>query len=179
MSFISIPLNIRDYIREIPDFPKVGILFRDIMPLMSNPLVWEKVIKDSSKVINVNQVDLIVGIEARGFIFGSSLASHLKLGFLPVRKKGKLPGPILSKDYDLEYGRNTLEIQENSFRAGSRIYIVDDLLATGGTANAAAQLVIKAGGIISGFGFIIELSSLEGRKKINSFGAINSLINYD
>ena len=172
-------MDLRDHVRLIPDFPRKGIMFRDLMPLMSDPHIWNEVIKKMANTVIDYDIDLIIGIEARGFIVGASLASYLHLGFVPVRKKGKLPGNLITTKYDLEYGSGILEIQEEAFKQNSRIYIVDDLLATGGTARATAELVQKANGKIVGFGFVVELAELMGRKEIKSFGLINSLITYN
>ncbi len=171
-------LDLKKHIREIPNFPKEGILFRDISPLLKNPEGWAEVIKQFTALGNDLKPDLIVGIESRGFIVGSALATAMGIGFVPIRKKGKLPGEILGIDYELEYGTDRLEIQSNVFKDKVRVLIVDDLLATGGTAKASAQLVKLAGGNIVGFGFIIELSELNGKELLPPEIPILSLISY-
>ena len=135
------PPDLRLLVRDIPDFPKPGILFRDLTPLMRDPLGWQEVMRRLSQVCERLQPDLIVGIESRGFIVGTALATVVELGFVPVRKPGKLPGQVRGVDYALEYGTDRLEIQHDSLADGARVLIVDDLLATGGTAAACALLV--------------------------------------
>ena len=171
-------MNLTDYINDIPDFPKKGILFRDISPLLKSPEGWGEVMRRLGFFCERITPDLIVGIESRGFIVGSALATQQKTGFVPVRKKGKLPGKVLGVDYTLEYGRDRLEIQSDAFEGNPRVLLVDDLLATGGTVNAASKLIKKAGGQLVGCAFIIELSALKGRESIPNV-PINSLIEYD
>ena len=171
-------MNLTDYINDIPDFPKKGILFRDISPLLKSPEGWGEVMRRLGFFCERTTPDLIVGIESRGFIVGSALATQQRTGFVPVRKKGKLPGKVLGIDYTLEYGRDRLEIQSDSFEGNPRVLLVDDLLATGGTVNAASKLIKKAGGQLVGCSFIIELSALKGRESIPNV-PINSLIEYD
>ena len=171
-------MNLTDYINDIPDFPKKGILFRDISPLLKSPEGWGEVMRRLGFFCERTTPDLIVGIESRGFIVGSALATQQKTGFVPVRKKGKLPGKVLGVDYTLEYGRDRLEIQSDAFEGNPRVLLVDDLLATGGTVNAASKLIKKAGGQLVGCSFIIELSALKGRESIPNV-PINSLIEYD
>ena len=171
-------MNLTDYINDIPDFPKKGILFRDISPLLKSPEGWGAAMRQLGLFCERLNPDLIVGIESRGFIVGSALATQQKTGFVPVRKKGKLPGKVLGVDYTLEYGRDRLEIQSDAFEGNPRVLLVDDLLATGGTAKAAAQLIDKAGGELVGCEFIVELSSLKGRNSIPQV-PINSLISYE
>ena len=168
-----------DYIKDYPDFPKKGIIFKDICPLLKSPEGWTKAITQLGYICEELNPDYIVGIESRGFIVGTALATTQKIGFIPIRKAGKLPGNVDSQDYTLEYGTDTLEIQSGVFDKQSRVLIVDDLLATGGTVEAASKLVRKAGGNIVGYGFIIELNELNGRDKINDNIPVRSLIRYD
>ena len=171
-------MNLTDYIKDIPNFPKKGILFKDISPLLKSPEGWGEVMRRLGFFCERTTPDLIVGIESRGFIVGSALATQQRMGFVPVRKKGKLPGNVVGVDYTLEYGNDRLEIQSDALHGAPRVLLVDDLLATGGTVNAASKLVEKAGGQLVGCAFIIELSALGGRKNIPNV-PINSLIEYD
>ena len=171
-------MNLTDYIKDIPDFPKKGILFRDISPLLKSPEGWSKVMPQLGLLCEELTPDLIVGIESRGFIVGSALATIQKLGFVPIRKKGKLPGNLLGVDYTLEYGKDRLEIQSDALQGAPRVLLVDDLLATGGTVNAASELIKKAGGQLVGCGFIIELNELNGRENVPNV-PVRSLIRYD
>ena len=171
-------MNLTDYIKDIPDFPKKGILFRDISPLLKSPEGWSKVMTQLGLLCEELTPDLIVGIESRGFIVGSALATSQKLGFVPIRKKGKLPGNLLGVDYTLEYGKDRLEIQSDALQGNPRVLLVDDLLATGGTVNASAKLIEKAGGQLVGCGFIIELNELNGRENVPNV-PVRSLIRYD
>ena len=171
-------MNLTDYIKDIPNFPKKGILFKDISPLLKSPEGWGEVMRRLGFFCERTTPDLIVGIESRGFIVGSALATQQRMGFVPVRKKGKLPGNVIGVDYTLEYGNDRLEIQSDALQGAPRVLLVDDLLATGGTVNAASKLVEKAGGQLVGCAFIIELSALGGRKNIPNV-PINSLIEYD
>ena len=171
-------MNLTDYIKDIPDFPKKGILFRDISPLLKSPEGWGSAMRQLGLFCERLNPDLIVGIESRGFIIGSALATIQKLGFVPIRKKGKLPGDLLGVDYTLEYGKDRLEIQTDALQGSPRVLLVDDLLATGGTVNASAKLIEKAGGQLVGCGFIIELNELNGRENVPNV-PIRSLIRYD
>jgi adenine phosphoribosyltransferase len=171
-------MNLTDYIKDISDFPKKGILFRDISPLLKSPEGWSKVMTQLGLLCEELTPDLIVGIESRGFIVGSALATIQKLGFVPIRKKGKLPGNLLGVDYTLEYGKDRLEIQSDALQGNPRVLLVDDLLATGGTVNASAKLIEKAGGQLVGCGFIIELNELNGRENVPNV-PVRSLIRYD
>ena len=172
-------VDLRQHIRDIPDFPKPGILFRDITPLLREPTGWAEVIQRLAAVCDRLEPDLIVGIESRGFIVGTALATHLNKGFVPVRKPGKLPGEVIGIDYTLEYGRDRLEIHADALADHPKVMLVDDLLATGGTASASAELVTKAGGQLVGCGFVIELAELAGRSKLPTGVPIESLIIYD
>lgn len=159
-------MDLASYIRNIPDFPRPGIQFKDITTLLKEKDAFRGAIDRLGKIFQNQRAELVVGIEARGFIIGAPLAYHLRCGFVPVRKKGKLPAETLSKTYNLEYGSATLEIHRDAIRAGQRVLIVDDLLATGGTTKAVCELVEELGGNIVGIGFVIELEALEGRKKL-------------
>ncbi|MBM5801251.1 MAG: adenine phosphoribosyltransferase [Cyanobacteria bacterium K_DeepCast_35m_m2_023] len=169
----------RALVRNIPDFPKPGILFRDLTPLMRDPDGWQEVIRQLADLCERLQPDLIVGIESRGFIVGTALATAVRLGFVPVRKPGKLPGAVTGVDYALEYGTDRLEIQSDAFQSGARVLVVDDLLATGGTAAACAQLVNTAGGDLCGFAFVAELAGLNGRARLPQAHPVESLIVYE
>jgi adenine phosphoribosyltransferase len=172
--------NLKSLIREVPDFPKPGILFYDITTLLRDPAGLRSVIDGLSAHYRETPVDLVIGIEARGFIFAPALAYALNAGFVPVRKPKKLPAKAVRITYDLEYGTDTLEMHEDAVVAGQRVLIVDDLLATGGTASAAARMVRDAGGIVVGLGFVVELTFLPGRQKLADAGAdVFSLIQYD
>ncbi len=171
-------MNLTDYIKDIPDFPKKGILFRDISPLLKSPEGWGSAMRQLGLFCERLNPDLIVGIESRGFIVGSALATQQRMGFVPVRKKNKLPGKVIGVDYTLEYGRDRLEIQSDAFEGNPKVLLVDDLLATGGTVKAASKLIERGGGQLVGCQFIIELSSLKGRDNIPQV-PINSLISYE
>lgn len=161
-------MDIKALIRDIPDFPKPGILFRDITTLLRDPQALRYTIDllcEQIEGAGLNP-DYIVGMESRGFIFGPALAYHLGAGFVPVRKPGKLPAAIHAVEYELEYGKDRLEVHQDAIEPGSRVTIVDDLIATGGTAKATADLVTKSGAELLGFGFIIELKALNGRQKL-------------
>lgn len=169
--------TIEDRIRSIPDYPKPGINFRDITPMLKDSEAFRACIDLLREKIKGMKINYIVGIDARGFIIGSALAYTLGIGFVPARKKGKLPYKSVSIDYTLEYGKATLEMHEDSFKKGDHILIVDDLLATGGTAGAVGELVRKLGGKLEGYAFVIELPDLKGREKLKD-GKIISLIKY-
>ena len=149
-------------VRAVPDFPKPGILFRDITPLLGDPIVFDATLELLAERLSDRGAEVLVGIESRGFIFGAALAARMRLPFVPVRKPGKLPGKTVRVDYALEYGTDALEMHEDAFAHGASVVIVDDLLATGGTARAAAELVTRQGGRVSAFAFVIELSFLQG-----------------
>ena len=171
-------LDLQSHIRSIPDFPKPGILFRDINPLLRSPDAMAEVIRRLGGVCDQVQPDLIVGIESRGFIVGAPLACDRRLGFVPVRKPGKLPGDVVGVDYSLEYGVDRLEIQADAFEGSPRVLVVDDLLATGGTAAATGKLVKQAGGRLVGFAFVIELEGLGGRQALPDGQPVESLLRY-
>lgn len=170
-------VELKHHIREIADFPKPGILFRDITPLLGNPRVLQYSIDRMADGLAGYGADYIAGIESRGFIFGMPLAYKMGIGFAPVRKPGKLPAAVHTASYALEYGSDGLELHQDAFTAGSRILIIDDLMATGGTAAAAAALVELTGSRVVGFGFVIELLALQGRSKLPDC-PIMSLIQY-
>ena len=170
--------DIRTLIREIPDFPKPGILFRDITTLLQNSDGLKASIDLMAEQAAALNPDCIVGIESRGFIFGMPLAYQLGLSFIPVRKPGKLPAAVHQVSYDLEYGQDSLEVHQDALGTGHRPLIVDDLLATGGTAAAAAQLIQQTGATLAGFSFVIELSDLNGRQKLPNGIPISTLISY-
>ncbi|MDE1815779.1 MAG: adenine phosphoribosyltransferase [Thaumarchaeota archaeon] len=162
-------MNLREKIAEIPDFPKKGILFRDISPLLRDPSALSLVIDEFSKRIHHKDIDLFAGIESRGFPLACALALKYNKGMIMIRKEGKLPGPTHKTSYNIEYGTATMEIQKNAVKKGERVLICDDLLATGGTAKAAAKLVEKIGGTVAGFAFIVELTDLKGSKSIKDY----------
>jgi len=164
-------------IRDVPDFPKAGILFKDITPVLADSRLFAGSIDLLTAGYAPGSVDAIVGIDARGFIFAAAAALKLKTGFVPVRKKGKLPYKAYEQSYDLEYGSNTVAIHVDAIKPGARVLLVDDLLATGGTSAAAVQLVEKVGGKIVGVNFLIELSFLKGREKLKGH-PIRSLVTY-
>ena len=162
--------SLKEKIRTIPDFPKKGIMFRDITTLIKDAEGFKEVIDIFTKRYKGMEIDYIVGVEARGFILGGALAYNLGKGFIPVRKPGKLPYKSLSHEYELEYGVGTLEIHADALKKGDKVLIVDDLLATGGTALASAELVEKLGGIVVEMAFVVDLPDLDGGKKIKTKG---------
>lgn len=170
--------DIQALIREIPDFPKPGILFRDITTLLQNADGLRATIDLMAAQVVTYQPDCIVGIESRGFIFGMPLAYQLGLSFIPVRKPGKLPAAVHQVSYDLEYGQDSLEVHQDALHENQRPLIVDDLLATGGTAAATAQLIQQTGAAIAGFSFVMELSDLNGRQKLPEGVPITTLLSY-
>ena len=170
--------DIRNYIRNVPDFPKKGIQFKDITTLTQNGKSFAKVIDLFDEKFRDLKIDVIVGIESRGFIFGGALAYKWGIGFVPVRKPGKLPAEKIREEYELEYGTDALEIHTDSIKKGQRILIIDDLLATGGTISATVNLIERLGGEIAGMAFVIELSFLNGRDKVNKYNIV-SLVDYD
>ncbi|WP_048187506.1 adenine phosphoribosyltransferase [Methanococcus voltae] len=170
-------MNLKNEIRIIEDFPKKGVSFKDVTTILKNPKALKYTIKEMSDYIEDKKVDVIVGPEARGFLFGVPIAHKLDLGFIPVRKLGKLPFKTHNIDYDLEYGTDKLEVHIDGIQKGQRVAIVDDLLATGGTALATSRLMEKVGGEVACLNFVIELTELEGRKKLKKYD-IQSLVNY-
>lgn len=171
-------MDLKAFIRDVPDFPQPGILFRDITPLLAEPAAFRAAIEGLLTDARASKPAAVVGIESRGFLFGGPLADRLGLPFVPVRKPGKLPAARQSVEYSLEYGQNRLDIHEDALRPGDRAYIVDDLLATGGTALATAKLVEMIGGSVAGFGFVIELGALSGRARLETYRT-HALVRYD
>ena len=170
--------NLKDMIRTVPDFPKPGIQFYDITTLLKNPYGLRTTIDRLVEFIDDPNIDVVVGMEARGFIFAPALAYRLKAGFVPVRKPRRLPAETESITYQLEYGTDTLEIHKDAINKGDRVIIADDLLATGGTARAVVDLVERLGGVVVGLAFVVELAFLNGRKRFNGY-KISSLLEYD
>jgi adenine phosphoribosyltransferase len=169
--------DLRALIREVPDFPKPGILFYDITTLLKDPQAFRSVIDHMADQVSETQIDIVVGMESRGFIFSAPLAYQLNAGFVPVRKLGKLPAETIEVEYELEYGTATLEIHRDAIAQGQRVLIVDDLLATGGTVMGTIELVRRLGGEIAGLSFMVELTSLHGRDKLDEF-EIHTLLTY-
>ena len=169
---------LRAKIRDIKDFPTEGILFKDITTLLKDGPAWASVIDHLATRYHTARVDLVVGVESRGFIFGGALAHELKVGFVPVRKRGKLPAPTIEEEYELEYGRDVLAIHEDAVGKGQRVLVVDDLLATGGTMAATLRLVGRLGATVVGAAFLIELAFLKGRQRLAGH-RIDSLIVYE
>jgi adenine phosphoribosyltransferase len=169
--------DLKQYIREVPDFPKPGINFYDITTLLQNPLALRKTVDRFVWMFADKRIDKVVGIESRGFMFGPIVAYDLNAGFVPVRKPGKLPYQTIRQSYDLEYGSDSVEMHNDAVEPGEHVLIVDDLVATGGTALAAATLVESLGGVVSGMGFIIELTFLPCREKLGDY-KVESLIQY-
>jgi adenine phosphoribosyltransferase len=170
--------QLKQLIREVPDFPKKGILFYDITTLLKNKVGFATLVDRLSEHYVDRKVDLVLGMEARGFIFAPALAYRLNAGFVPVRKVGKLPAQTVRFDYALEYGVNSLEMHKDAIQPGQRVLIVDDLLATGGTAEATARLATLLGAQIAGLGFVVELDFLHGREKLKGYDVM-SLLHYD
>lgn len=171
-------MNLKEYIREFPDFPKPGILFKDISPILKNHDVLKYVTDQFYKHIQDQKIDVIVGTESRGLMFAAAIAAKHDIGFVMVRKAGKLPGLTEKCAYDLEYGSATLEMQREAIYEGQRVWIVDDLLATGGTAKAAAHIIEILGGVVAGFSFAIELTGLKGRDLLEGY-PVHTLVTYD
>ena len=170
-------MELKDYIRDVPDFPEPGILFKDITPMLANPQAFGLAIDSLEGLFKAVDFDAIVAVEARGFLFGAPLADRLKKPIIPVRKPGKLPAATHATEYALEYGTNTMEIHVDGISKNDRVLLLDDLLATGGTLAAAARLVEISGGIIVGTGVVIELLDLNGRKGLEGYN-VKSLIQY-
>lgn len=170
--------QLKRLIREVPDFPKPGILFYDITTLLKDKVGYATLIDKLSEHYLDQKIDLVLGMEARGFIFAPALAYRLNAGFVPVRKPGKLPAATVKYDYALEYGTNSLEVHRDAIQKGQRVLIVDDLLATGGTAEATAKLASLLGAEIAGLGFVVELDFLHGRQKLEGYDVM-SLLHYD
>jgi len=169
--------NLADYIRAIPDFPKPGILFRDITPLLACPEAFRTAVNDMAEHYRTRKIDLVAAVEARGFLFAAPLALELNVGLVPIRKKGKLPFRCLTHRYELEYGADVVEMHEDAIPAGARVLLVDDLLATGGTIDDCGTLVEKAGGQVAGCAFLVELCGLGGTERVGRYELL-SLIKY-
>jgi adenine phosphoribosyltransferase len=172
-------VDLRGLIRDVPDFPKKGILFKDLTPIWQDPAAFRSMVEQMADPYRSARVEMVAGIESRGLIIGSALAHELGTGLVPVRKEGKLPWKTVRASYSLEYGQAVTELHEDAFEAGARVLIVDDLLATGGTAQAAVQLVNKLKGKIVGLAFLVELGFLQGRQRLDKLGVETfSLIKY-
>ncbi len=170
--------SLKSKIRGIPDFPKPGILFYDVTTLLRDPAGFRQSLDAMCAPYEKGSIDLIVGIESRGFILGAAMADRLGAGFVPVRKLGKLPGPTIRESYSLEYGTDSLEVHEDAIQKGQRVLIVDDLLATGGTAHAVRNLVRRLGGDVQGFAFLVELGFLPGRQRLEG-EKVHVVLHYD
>jgi adenine phosphoribosyltransferase len=170
-------MDLKEHIRAIPDFPKPGVLFYDISTLLAHPQAWRATVETLAEAIRPHRPDLLVGIESRGFLVAAPLAFAIGCGFAMVRKKGKLPGATARFSYDLEYGTDTIEIQEDAISSGQRVIVVDDLLATGGTMQAAIALVQRQGGTVAAAACIIELAFLDGRRRLSV--PLTSMVVYD
>ena len=170
--------NVKDKIRNVENFPKPGIIFRDITTALKDPATLKTIVDYLCEQYKDLKIDYIAGIESRGFIFGMPMAYHLNAGFVPVRKPNKLPAETISQEYELEYGSDKIEIHKDAFGEGDNVLVIDDLLATGGTAEAACKLVKKTGANLVGVGFLIELEALKGRDKLKDCGRIVSMLKY-
>jgi len=170
-------VNLQNIITEYQDFPKKGILFRDISPILKNPAALSHVVDEFAKRFHANDVDVFAGIESRGFPLACALSLRYNKGMIMIRKQGKLPGATVKRSYSIEYGKATMEVQKNAISKDQRVLVCDDLLATGGTAKAAAELIEKLGGRVAGFAFIVELTDLNGIKKIEKYRC-ESLVKY-
>lgn len=171
-------MDFKEYIRVVEDFPKKGISFKDITTIIKNGEAFKEMIDVMARKVREYEIDAIAGPEARGFIFGVPIAYALGVGFIPVRKKGKLPSKTIALTYDLEYGQDTLEIHEDAIKPGMRIALIDDLLATGGTIKACKDLIEKSGASVPFLGFAIELTGLKGRDKLEGYN-VDSLVKYE
>ena len=170
-------MDLKSIIRDVPDFPKPGIIFKDITPLLKNPEALEETVSLLCKSAEELEITSVAGIESRGFIFGAAAAIELGVGFVPIRKPGKLPGETISESYLLEYGTDIVEMHKDALESGERVFLIDDLLATGGTVQAATKLIEKTGAEVSKIAFVIELEFLNGREKIQGYN-ITSLITF-
>jgi adenine phosphoribosyltransferase len=171
-------LNLKNAIRDVPDYPKKGIIFKDITTLLKNATLLQKSVDMLCDLVGEFSIDAVAAIESRGFIFGSALAYKMKKGFVPVRKPGKLPATVFSEEYTLEYGTDRLEMHRDALTSGMNVLVVDDLLATGGTAAATCRLIERTGAKVAGLLFLVELSFLNGRKILDGY-PVRSLISYD
>jgi len=170
-------MNLKDYIRDVMDFPSEGILFKDITPLLNNPAAVKKALNELLAFLDGKKIDKVVGMESRGFFFAPMLALNLDAGFIPVRKAGKLPGKTIKQNYGLEYGQDVLEIHADAIQKGDSVLVHDDVLATGGTAEATCELIERLGGTIVQCNFLIELDFLKGRDKLKSYD-VQSIVHY-
>ena len=168
-------IDLRKFIRDVPDFPKKGIVFKDITPLLGNPDAMCEAVRQLAAPFQGKGVEAVAAVESRGFIFGALVARHLKAGFVPVRKAGKLPWKTVKQTYDLEYGTDAIEIHADAVKPGQKVLMIDDLVATGGTLAAACELVSRLGGQVLGAAAVIELAFLDGRKKLGNY-SLHSLI---
>jgi adenine phosphoribosyltransferase len=172
--------TVRDYIRTIPDFPHEGILFRDVTTLFQDPRGFRLAVDQLLAPFVGQRIDIVAGLEARGFILGGAVAHQLSKGFVPIRKKGKLPAATVEQDYDLEYGRAVVEMHDDAVEAGQKVLLVDDLLATGGTAEAGIKLIERLGGEVVGCAFVVDLPDLGGRKKLEDMGmSVHAICAYE
>lgn len=169
-------MDLKKFIRDIPDFPKPGILFKDITTLLQNGEAFKAAVDRFISYYKDKKIDYVAAVEARGYIMGGVLAYHLGAGFVPVRKPGKLPYDVVSMAYTLEYGSNTLEVHKDAIEPGRRVLIFDDLIATGGSAEATAKLIEKIGGEVAGIAFMIELSELKGKEKLSGYDVFSLLV---
>ena len=170
-------MDLKEYIRDIPDFPEPGILFRDITPLLRDPAAFKFAIESLEDLFHAVSFDTVVAVESRGFLFGAPLAYRMGKSFVPVRKQGKLPADTRSAQYSLEYGSSIMEIHADAIKDGERVLVLDDLLATGGTLDATARLIEMSGGIVASIGLVIELTDLGGRRRLGDY-EVFSLIKY-
>ncbi|MFT4638099.1 MAG: adenine phosphoribosyltransferase [Verrucomicrobiales bacterium] len=170
--------RIRTTIRDVPDFPKPGIIFKDITPVLADPEIFSLALGAMEEIVADQKIDKVIGIDARGFIFGAAIADRLKAGFIPLRKKGKLPYKSHEVSYSLEYGEATIEIHEDAVAAGEKVYLVDDLLATGGTAAAAIDLIGRLDADLVASVFLIELAFLNGRQHLETSSPVHSILTY-
>jgi adenine phosphoribosyltransferase len=172
--------TVQDYIRTIPDFPHEGILFRDVTTLFQDPRGFRLAVDQLLAPFVGQRIDIVAGLEARGFILGGAVAHQLSKGFVPIRKKGKLPAATVEQDYDLEYGRAVVEMHDDAVEAGQKVLLVDDLLATGGTAEAGIKLIERLGGEVVGCAFVVDLPDLGGRKKLEDMGmSVHAICAYE
>ncbi len=169
--------DLKRYIREVPDYPKPGINFYDITTLLREPQGLRATVDSFGRLFHSRVIDKVIGIESRGFLFGPQLAYQFSAGFVPVRKPGKLPAETISQPYELEYGTDELQMHRDGVGPGERVLIVDDVIATGGTAAATAKLVESCGGVVAGFGFVVELTFLDGRRKLEAYD-VETLVRY-
>ncbi len=170
-------MDLKKHIRDIVDFPRVGIVYKDMTPILSDVMAMKMTVETLLKMVSDQHIDIVVGIESRGFFFGPLLASRLNAGFVPVRKAGKLPSTTIAEAYDLEYGTDTLEIHADSIKKGSKVLVHDDVLATGGTAKAVCRLVERLGGEVVQCNFLIELDFLQGKEKLDGY-QVKSALHY-